>query len=191
MVRGIAPGAEVMTRIGGRQALPPRRRLALAPLCAGIAASLIVPVADALEPWRGGALPAARLVDEADRTIGLDRYRGHVLVLNLWATWCGPCRAEMPSLQRLRDALAGRRVEVVAVNIGDSVNQIEQFLERVPLNLPILRDPDRALFRLWGIRALPTTFVFDPRGRVRYREVGERDWGAPQVVAAIGALASS
>lgn len=134
---------------------------------------------------------APRFSDLDGAAIDLSRYAGTPLLLNLWATWCPPCVAELPSLQRLRDARAAapgtERLEVVALNVGQSINQVEAFLASLPdrLTLPIVLDGDRRSLAHWRVRLLPTTLVFDAHGRLRDRIVGERDWTAAEAAAAI------
>src|SRR6202795_2738963 len=76
--------------------------------------------ADVLEPWTGGPTPALRLKNLAGNDVGLDDYRGRTVIVNFWATWCAPCVAEMPSLQRLRDRMAPDGLEVIAVNLQEN-----------------------------------------------------------------------
>ena len=77
-------------------------------------------MATELKPWTGGAAPALALEDLSGKPHDLAAYRGSVVLVNFWATWCGPCRDEMPSIERLRTSLAGRPFTVLAVNVGES-----------------------------------------------------------------------
>jgi peroxiredoxin len=171
-------------------AAPTRRRL-LRTLAAGafaVAGAAPTARAEPLSRWAGKPLPDVALVDLQGRPVRVSGFRGKVLVANVWATWCGPCREEMPSLDRLRASLAGRPAEVVAISLGDSPARIERFLAEVPVELPVLLDRDRTLVRAWQVRILPATFVFDAAGKVRYSHVGELDWAEPSVVQTIEAL---
>ena len=141
-----------------------------------------------LRVWAGKQPAKVGLVDRSKQPVGLETFHGQVLVVNLWATWCVPCRQEMPSLDRLRQNMAGKKVAVVAVNLGDSDNQINQFLARVPVDLTILLDRERDLMEAWNISVLPTTYIFDPRGKLRYSYAGERDWSDATVRRAIESL---
>jgi thiol-disulfide isomerase/thioredoxin len=131
-----------------------------------------------LLPWPGGSTPALALRDLAGRPHEFAAYRGQVLLVNFWATWCEPCREEMPSLQRLRDRLAGRPFAILAVNYGESAGQIAQFLPRagIALDFPLLLDPGQRTARAWAVRLLPTSFLVGADGQVRYRVIGELDW---------------
>lgn len=104
--------------------------------------------------------------------------KGRVVALNFWASWCEPCRAEMPSLEQaaVRHAAAG--LVVVAVNFKESEAAIRRFLERTPVGLPIVRDGDGTTTRGWEVRIFPTTVLVGRDGRARYSVVGEVDWNA-------------
>lgn len=97
-------------------------------------------------------------------------------MLNFWATWCEPCRDEMPSLEKLRRRLEGRPFEVLTVNYGEGAPRIAEFLKREKLSLTVLLDSDKQAAMAWRAGGLPMTFVIDAQGRVRYWVFGERDW---------------
>ena len=129
-----------------------------------------------IKPWKGKAtLPLAR-TDIEGKAVDLKAMHGRVLVVNFWATWCVPCRDEMPSLQRLRARLAGKPFEVITVNFGESAEKIAQFLDKENVTLPVLLDTQKETAKDWGVGGLPMTFLVDARGRVRYSVFGERDW---------------
>jgi thiol-disulfide isomerase/thioredoxin len=141
-----------------------------------------------LKPWNGGATPSLSLKDPAGKAHDLAAYRGKVVLVNFWATWCEPCRAEMPSMQALRQSLAGKPFEVLAVNMMESEEKIAAFLESERIDLPILMDRDGAVARRWKVRMLPITFVIDRRGAIRYHLVGEANWNGPIVAPVIERL---
>ena len=153
-----------------------RALLAVAALAVGGAAA-----AAELQPWRGAPPPAFELEDLQGRAHRLEDYRGKVVLVNFWATWCEPCRAEMPSMDRLRSSLAGRPFEVLAINLAEPLSRIERFLEKRPLGFPVLRDRDTAVARAWGARVLPASYLVGPDGRIRYAAYGELDWAAEPV----------
>ena len=144
--------------------------------------------AQQLRAWTGGATPALSLPDLAGRAHALGDYRGKVVLINFWATWCEPCRAEMPSIGKLRASLAGQPFEVLAVNVGESESRIRRFLEQVPLDFPVLLDRDNAAAKAWRARILPVSFLVGADGRVRYLVIGEFDWTQESVRKAIFAL---
>jgi len=156
-----------------------------------IACTMLAPSiswAQALTPWTGGATPALELAALDGSLHRLTDYRGRVVLVNFWASWCGPCRAEMPGIERLRRSLAQEPFTVLAVNVGEDSDAVRAFADRVAMGFPLLLDRDSRTARSWGARVLPMTFVIGPQGRIRYRAVGERDWTDAQVRAALRAL---
>jgi len=134
-----------------------------------------------LKPWSGGSAPALALRDLDGRMHRLEDYRGKVVLVNFWATWCDPCREEMPSMNRLRASLAGRPFEVLAVNLAESEQRIRRFMETVPLGFPVLMDRDSAVAKAWRARLLPVSFLLGPDGAIRYWALGEIDWTQERV----------
>jgi peroxiredoxin len=141
-----------------------------------------------LRAWSGGPPPAFALEDLAGRTHRLADYRGRVVLVNFWATWCEPCRAEMPSIERLRAALADRPFTVLAVNLGEPKSRIEKFLARTPLAFPVLLDRDTAVAKAWRARILPATYLVGRDGRIRQVHYGELDWSSGAGRRAVEAL---
>ncbi|MEJ6020771.1 TlpA family protein disulfide reductase [Ramlibacter sp. PS4R-6] len=102
--------------------------------------------------------------------------RGHAVLLNFWASWCEPCRAEMPALERLALSQREAGLRVVAVNYREGEPAVKRFLAKMPLQLPVVRDADGAAARAFGINIFPSTVAIDRQGRVRFIIVGEFDW---------------
>jgi len=159
-------------------------------LLLSLAAALQVAAAGAgeLAPWKGGAAPPLALEDLQGRTHRLADYRGRVVLVNFWATWCEPCREEMPSMEKLRASLAGRPFEILAVNLAEPRSRIEKFLQSVRLGFPLLLDRDSSTARAWRARVLPASFVIGRDGRIRYFAVGELDWMSEDARRKIAAL---
>ena len=137
--------------------------------------------AQQLKPWSGGAAPPLALKDVDGRPHRLEDYRGKVVLINFWATWCDPCREEIPSMRQLRSTLKGFPFEVLAVNLAESESRIRGFMERVPMNFPVLLDRDSAAAKAWSVRVLPASYVVGPDGRIRYSILGEIDWSRDDV----------
>jgi len=133
-------------------------------------------------------LPQVGLVDLGDEAASLDGTRGKWLVLNLWATWCMPCREEMPSLDRL--AALRPDLAVVAVATGPNpLPAIHSFLEKAGVQtLTVLRDPTQDLAHQMGVMGLPVTLIVNPDGQEVARLIGGADWSAPEVLAVLDAL---
>lgn len=144
--------------------------------------------AQPLEPAARDAAPPLELADLGGRVHRLADYRGQVVLVNFWATWCVPCREEMPSFERLRASLAGKRFAVLAVNLAEPETRIQRFLDSVPVGFPVLLDRDARAAKAWQARLLPATYIVGPDGAVRYRQIGELDWSRPDVRDAILAL---
>lgn len=135
-------------------------------------------------------LPAFTFQDAEGAERTLADFRGQGLVINLWATWCPPCVAEMPALERLAGMLAAERIAVLALSSdrgGRAV--VEAFYQRLGLKgLGIWLDPRGAAARAMGVRALPTTIIVDRTGQERARLEGDAAWDAPPLVEAVRRL---
>jgi thiol-disulfide isomerase/thioredoxin len=158
-------------------------------VAAGCLLALAASVACAadLKLW-SGPTPALALKTLGDEPHRLEDYRGRVVLLNFWATWCTPCREEMPSIGQLRKKLAGRPFSVLAVNVDEPDSRVRKFLAEVPLEFPVVLDPGGRTTRAWKVRILPASFIIGPDGRIRYAVVGELDWGSERVVRLITEL---
>jgi thiol-disulfide isomerase/thioredoxin len=150
-----------------------------------LAAWVDAAAASALVKWTGGKTPALKLADADGRERSIAEWRGKTVVVNFWATWCEPCREEMPSLDRLKARLAPKGFDVIAVNVGESRERVERFTREVPVSFPIVYDKDSATARTWKVRGYPTSYVIGPDGRIRYYFVGELDWSSDEVVRVI------
>lgn len=114
--------------------------------------------------------------------------RGAPVIVNFWATWCPPCRAEMPSLQRAWEALEGEGIMVLAVNVGEDAATVREFAAELSVDFPLPIDADSEATANWPVRGLPTTFVVDAEGRLAYRAEGEREWDDPALLEIVRAL---
>lgn len=131
--------------------------------------------------------PAAKdyaLEDLDGKTQRLSDRRGKVVLVNFWATWCPPCRKELPSMQRLWEKLKSEAFAMHAIDVGESVDEIMPFIfsTGTELTFPILLDRDSKALRQWPVIAIPTTFVVDKQGRIAYRSVGGREWDDPKLI---------
>ncbi len=132
--------------------------------------------------------PALVLKDIDGQEHDLAALKGRIVIVNFWATWCGPCVAEMPSLAALAARLGEEKALVLGVNFHESAQKIREFQAKVPTRFPLLRDPWQEVSAAWKVGVLPTTFIVDARGMLRYRVVGEVDWGSLQVAARLKSL---
>ena len=171
-----------------------RKRARLGGLC--IAAGLLAlalpmgmpsPPAKAERPQLGivRGTPLAKdfaLPDLEGKIHHLRAYRGKVVVLNFWATWCPPCRHEIPSMQRAHKALLGRDVVILAVHVGGSEDKVFEFLADFDIDFTILLDKRSKITSSWPFTGLPTTFIIAPDGRLVYRAIGGRKWDDPALL---------
>jgi peroxiredoxin len=144
--------------------------------------------AESLKPWTGGATPALELTDPDGKVHRLADYRGKTVLVNFWATWCAPCRAEMPSMERLRREMEGRPFAILAVNVGEGPRIAREFADKLSLEFTILLDRESRVARTWGARALPASYLIGPDGAIRYRYLGDLDWSSDEVRRTINGL---
>jgi peroxiredoxin len=110
-------------------------------------------------------------------SVNLSAYRGKVVFLNIWATWCLPCREEMPSMEALYQRLKGREFEMLAVSIDRKGEEIVgPFVAKYGLTFPVLLDPGSKTYKLYGLTGIPETFIIDRNGVVIYKVIGAQDW---------------
>lgn len=166
-----------------------RRILSLATCLATALAAGHAGAADAvLKPWpRKQATPALRLAGMDGKDWSLAELRGKVVVVNFWASWCGPCVDELPVLNALAAQNAGK-VAVVGVNYKEGLDTIERFAAAHPFAYPVLRDRGGEMFKAWTAGVMPTTILVDRQGRARWRSVGELGANDRRLKAAIDAL---
>jgi peroxiredoxin len=128
------------------------------------------------------------LPDMDGKTHSLAEMRGKVVVVNFWATWCPPCREEMPSMQRVWELTREEGVVMLAVDVGETEETVFPFVAEHGIGFPILLDKDSAVTGRWPVLGLPTTFVIDPEGRMTYQAIGGRAWDSPPILEAIRGL---
>ncbi|MBU1027161.1 MAG: TlpA family protein disulfide reductase [Candidatus Margulisbacteria bacterium] len=117
------------------------------------------------------------LNDISDEAHSLSDYKGKWVLLNFWASWCPPCRAEMPSMQKMYDQSDKEIFELLAVNVGQQPSVVTDFLEGKGYGFPVLLDENGRIAAQYGLRAFPTTFIIDPDGNIADKIVGAREWG--------------
>jgi peroxiredoxin len=142
--------------------------------------------ASGLQPVRQGiSAPDFSLHTLDGRSLALSSLRGKVVVLNFWATWCGPCKDEMPSLQRLKESFKTGEFELLAITTDAQREAIARFVHSLGLAFPILLDETKDVSAAFGVRGLPTTVLIERDGRLLARAVGPRAWDSPETIALI------
>jgi thiol-disulfide isomerase/thioredoxin len=136
----------------------------------------------------GRAAPPLVLENMDDVTWTLDEARGRWVFVHFWATWCGPCRKEMPTIQTIYPQFDPDRLEIVLINVAESEDTVFSFLASVAPDIVPLMDSDGAVTERWQPRGLPATFFVDPEGRLRYLALGGRPWDTPAYLGFINGL---
>ena len=155
------------------------RRFAFA--CLSLALPGTATCASDVRRWPPGQpAPELTLADSAGKTWKLADARGKVVIVNFWASWCEPCRAEMPSLELLAQRHEADGLLVLAVNHRETDAAIRRFLQTMPVSLPIARDGDGATSRSFGVRIFPTSVLIARNGRAAFSVIGELDWTGAQ-----------
>jgi peroxiredoxin len=128
------------------------------------------------------AAPDFQLSDLEGTPVTMQDYRGKVLIINFWATWCPPCRAELPSMNRAWKKLEQQGVAMIAINIGEDEESIRSFLKDYPIDFQVLLDKDSQSLQQWQINGLPTSYVVGRNGFIYYQAVGDREWDNEQLL---------
>ncbi len=141
-----------------------------------------------LKKWNQ-PIPPLALKDLQGQPRSLKEWRGKVVIVHFWATWCEPCVEEMPALMQLKGLFSKEPLEVVTVNLGESDSRVQAFFSKLGVNFITLLDRDGVARKKWGVGGVPMSFVLGADGRARYRYFGEIDWGSSDVNAKVAALA--
>jgi thiol-disulfide isomerase/thioredoxin len=177
---------------GHQMRLPSRRHVlmqaaALAAAFASAAPATAQGTGYDVSPWTG-PLSSLGLVDTTGKTWELADFKGRAVLINLWATWCEPCRAEMPTLERVANLYGPERLLVLAVNFREPPSRVIRFVQETRLTLPVLLDVNGRAVAQWGVKIFPTTLLVDSRGQPQQRVRGELDWSGPVARKLVDAL---
>jgi thiol-disulfide isomerase/thioredoxin len=143
---------------------------------------IAVAVAGPLEPPKGirhyekGPAPEFTVTNLDGEPFTLSSVRGNWVFLHFWASWCGPCKEEMPAIQQMAEALADSSLEVVLVNTAENEDTIFSFLAEIGMDMDSLMDADGLVTEKYKPRGLPTTMLIDPEGNLQYQAIGGREW---------------
>ena len=128
--------------------------------------------------------PAAdfNLPDMDGEMFSLSSYKGKTVIINFWATWCPPCREELPSMNRAWHKIKDDNIAMIAINVGEDEDTIFSFMGDYPIDFQVLLDQSGDVINKWPIKGLPTTFVLDPKGHLHYRAIGGREWDSDSIL---------
>lgn len=136
-----------------------------------------------LHPVKGTpSAPEFNLMDVDGQRHTLAMYRGKIVIVNFWATWCPPCRFELPAMEKVWERLKNKGVVILGINVGEDADTIFTFTADYPVTFPLLLDSDSSIIQKYPVIGLPTTFVINPQGRLVYKAIGTRDWNEDALV---------
>jgi len=126
--------------------------------------------------------PEFTFPDINGRNISLSDYKGKVVLLNIWATWCPPCVYEMPSMQKLYNEFNGKNFKILAVSIDAAgVDVVAPFMKKHKLSFPALMDPKGTIKTMYGVTGVPESYIVDKQGILIGKVIGARDWSSPEI----------
>jgi len=133
--------------------------------------------------WRPDtAAPNFTLRDLKGRDVSLEDFKGQVVFLNFWATWCPPCRNEMPSMEKLYSRMEGQDFAMLAVDLQENEDQVRRFVDTAGYSFPVLLDSSGRTGAAYQVSGIPTTYIIDKQGNVLARVVGGREWHTPEII---------
>jgi peroxiredoxin len=142
-------------------------------------------------PQEGFLAPHFSLQDLGGTRISLGDFKGKVVILNFWATWCSPCRREIPSLERLYQLRKDKGFEILAVSVDrTSASKVASFVADYQMSFPVLADPRGEVGQKYWAKAIPTSFLIDKKGVIRWKVVGAREWDDAYALSQIDQLLS-
>jgi thiol-disulfide isomerase/thioredoxin len=119
------------------------------------------------------SIPVKLLEDRLPgKNIGIGDYRGKLIYVDFWASWCGPCRKSLPILNEIRNQFVNQGFEVVAINVDENLSDALGFLDKYPVDYPVLLDPAGQLPRAYRVKGMPTAYLIDENGKIIYKHMG-------------------
>ena len=135
--------------------------------------------------------PSFELPTLSGGKLRLTDYRGKVVFINFWATWCGTCKVEMPSMERLYKSFKDKGLEMLTISVDKDQSLIQPFMNQYKLTFPVLLDPKSKIAKQkYKTTGVPETFIVDQRGIIRHKAIGPRNWATEETMAAFAQLLS-
>ncbi|MFT5709187.1 MAG: thiol-disulfide isomerase/thioredoxin [Oceanospirillaceae bacterium] len=129
-----------------------------------------------------------KLLDLQNNTYQLAYFKGKTLIVNFWASWCGPCRTEIPAMNRAWAELKDKNVAMLAINYGEDKDSVAAFIKDYPIDFTVLLDENNVTSQDWKIMAMPTTIIVNSKGQVIERILGPREWDSEEMLKAIKSI---
>lgn len=131
---------------------------------------------------QGEAAPEFAFKDQSGKERSLSGLRGKVVLVNFWATWCPPCRDELPSMQQLQRRMVNKPFEMLALSVDDSWESVNRFMKENGFTVPVYADFDKRISTLYGTHMWPETYIVDKKGKIAYKVIGAKDWTSSEVL---------
>jgi thiol-disulfide isomerase/thioredoxin len=142
-----------------------------------------------LKPYRGHLNPPElSLHDMQGKPHSLSDYKGNIVLVQFWATYCTPCRKEMPSMNRLIEKMGDKPFKIIGIDMAESPQTVQKFLDEVPVSFPVLLDTEGSTIGAWKVFAAPANFILDKQGNIIYTLYGAVEWDAEAMVEKLSAL---
>ena len=133
--------------------------------------------------------PDFSLIDLNSKKIGLRQFKGKIILLNFWATWCGPCKEEMRYLEVLHQRFKEKNFVLLTISVDyEGLKPVKEFINKHDYTFPVLLDPKCETLDLFDVKGIPTTFLIDKKGKMLGKAIGPRDWKSPEVISLINIL---
>lgn len=140
-------------------------------------------------PSEKSQAPEINIVSLDNQQLSLASLKGKVVLLNFWATWCPPCREEIPSMMKLNTFMVGKPFQMVCVSVDEGgKDAVETYFKNSGFSLPAYTDPSGRVAKIYGITGVPETFVIDKNGIIVKKVIGGLDWNSPEVIAFLEGL---
>jgi len=157
--------------------------ISLLPACSKEKSPAKSKATSAAKAVEGAAAPDFTVKDLDGKDVSLSSLKGSVVLVNFWATWCPPCKEEIPSMIRLNQAMAGKAFRMLAISIDEDGKEAVENFFKGSKELPVYLDTDAKTAQLYGTTGVPETFIVDKQGVIQKKIVGGMDWSAPEVIA--------